>query len=51
MQIKLILELEEVNAVLAALGKLPTDTGVYPLAMRVKAQAEAQVPREEEKAA
>ena len=46
MQIKLILEIEEVNAVLAALGKLPTESGVYPLAMKVKAQAEVQVPKD-----
>lgn len=51
MEVKLILNLEEVNAILAALGKLPTDTGVYPLALKVKSQAESQVPREEEKTA
>lgn len=46
MEVKLVLALEEVNAVLAALGKLPTESGVYPLALKIKAQAEAQLPKD-----
>jgi hypothetical protein len=42
--IQLTLTVDEVNAVLAALGQLPTNVGVYPLAVRLKAEAEAQLP-------
>lgn len=41
--IKLELTLEEVNAVLAVLGDLPTKTGAYPLVLKIKEQAESQV--------
>lgn len=34
----LTLTKEDIEAVLYALGKLPTDTGVYPLAVKIKQQ-------------
>lgn len=37
------LTLEEVNAVLHTLGNLPTSSGAYPLLVKIKEQAEAQV--------
>jgi hypothetical protein len=43
--IKLELDINEVNAILATLGKLPTETGAYPLLVKIKEQAEAQVPK------
>ena len=44
MNIKLELEIEEVNAVLQTLGNLPTSSGAWPLVVKIKQQAEAQVP-------
>jgi hypothetical protein len=41
--ITLNLTVEEVNAVLQTLGNLPTSSGVWPLAVKIKEQAEAQV--------
>ena len=46
--IKLELTIEEVNAILQVLGDLPTKTGAFPLVMKIKEQAEPQVPKEEE---
>jgi hypothetical protein len=45
--IKLELTVEEVNAVLAVLGETPTKSGFFPLAINIKEQAEAQLPKEE----
>jgi hypothetical protein len=45
--IKLELSVEEVNAILSVLGQLPTSSGAWPLLLKVKEQAEAQVPKEE----
>ena len=42
--IQLTLTVEEVNAVLAALGQLPTSSGVFPLALNIKQSAESQLP-------
>lgn len=42
MKIKLELPLDDVNVVLANLGELPSRTGVFPVMMRIKAQADAQ---------
>lgn len=47
MDITLKLSPQEVNAVLAGLSSLPTGQGVWPLAMRIKEEAEAQLPKEE----
>ena len=46
--IKLELTVDEVNAILQVLGDLPTKTGAFPLVMKIKEQAEPQVPKEEE---
>jgi hypothetical protein len=42
--IKLELTIEEVNAILQVLGDLPTKTGAWPLVLKIKEQAEPQVP-------
>lgn len=44
------LTVEEVNAILQVLGDLPTKTGAWPLIVKIKEQAESQVPKEEENA-
>lgn len=44
MDITLKLTVEEVNGILAVLGDLPTKTGAYPLVMKIKEQADPQVP-------
>lgn len=44
MEINLTLTVEEANTVLAALGELPTNTGVYPLLKKIKSQGESQIP-------
>jgi hypothetical protein len=41
--IQLSLTLEEVNILLSVMGDLPTKTGVFPLMMKVKVMAEAQI--------
>ena len=43
--IKLELTLEEVNGILQVMGELPTKSGAYPLVMKIKQQAEAQIPK------
>ena len=48
MEINLKLTVEEVNGILQVLGNLPTSSGAWPLVLKVKQQAEAQVPRENE---
>jgi len=48
--IKLDLTLNEVEGVLAGLGELPTKTGAFPLIMKIQAQVQAQLPKEELKA-
>lgn len=37
------LTIEEVNLILAGLSELPTKSGAYPVAMKVKTQADAQI--------
>lgn len=37
------LTIEEVNLVLAGLSELPTKSGAYPVAMKIKLQADAQI--------
>jgi len=44
--IKLDLTIEEVNGILGVLGDLPSKTGAWPLIVKIKEQAEAQVPKE-----
>jgi hypothetical protein len=47
--ITLQLEIEEVNGILKSLGQLPTSSGAWPLVVKIKEQAEPQVPKEEKK--
>ena len=46
MEITLRLSAEEVNGILATLGQLPTSSGAWPLVVKIKEQAEIQVPKE-----
>ena len=48
--IKLEVTLNEVEGILAGLGELPTKSGAFALLMKVRAQTEAQLPKEEPKA-
>ena len=48
--IKLEVTLNEVEGIMAGLGELPTKSGAFALLMKVRAQAEAQLPKEEPKA-
>ncbi len=41
--INLTLTAEEVNAILQVLGELPSKTGVWPLILKIKEQAETKV--------
>ena len=47
--IKLELEIEEVNGVLAGLGELPSKTGAWNLITKIQQQAIPQLPVEENK--
>ena len=38
------LTVEEINGVLQTLGQLPTSSGAWPLLMKIKTQAEEQLP-------
>lgn len=42
--VTLVLSPAEVNAILAGLSALPTGQGVWPLAVRIKEEAEGQLP-------
>lgn len=46
MEITLKLSIDEVNGVLAGLGELPSKTGAWGLIIKIKEQAEPQVPEE-----
>ena len=46
-KITLDLTAEEVNAILQVLGDLPTKTGAFPLVIKIKEQADAQMPKKE----
>jgi hypothetical protein len=48
MEIKLTLTIEEVNAILQVLGELPSKSGAWPLIIKIKDQAEPQVPKSEQ---
>ena len=43
----LTLTLEEINLVMHALGELPAKTNALALAMKIRTQAEPQLPKEE----
>ena len=42
------LDINEINFILQTLGQLPSSSGVWPLIVKIKEQAEAQVPKEAE---
>jgi len=44
LDINLSLSIDEVNAILNVLGDLPTKTGAYNLLVKIKTQAESQIP-------
>lgn len=44
MDINLSLTVDEVNAILGTLGQLPTSSGAWPLVVKIKQQAEGQLP-------
>ena len=46
MEITLKLDLQEVNTLLNVMGQLPTSTNVWPLAAKIRSQAEEQLPKE-----
>lgn len=50
MLINLNLTVDEVNAILNTLGQLPTSSGAWPLVVKIKEQAEAQVQPQAEEA-
>ena len=43
---KLELDVKEINFVLQALGQLPSSSGCWPLLVKIKEQADAQIPKE-----
>ena len=45
---KLELETNEVQFILNVLGEMPAKSGVWPLLLKIKEQAEAQIPKDEE---
>ena len=47
MEIKLTLDVNEVNYILQTLGELPTKTGAWVILAKIKEQANPQVPKEE----
>jgi len=42
------LDVNEINFILQVLGNLPSSSGCWPLIVKIKEQAEAQVPKEAE---
>jgi len=48
MEVTLKLSVEEVNGILQTLGQLPTSSGAWPLVVKIKEQAEEQLPKKEE---
>ena len=48
MNIKLELTVEEVNGILQTLGALPTSSGAWTLVVKIKQQAEEQLPKKED---
>ena len=47
MELKINLTMEEVNAILALMGDTPAKMGYFPLMAKIKAQGDAQIPKEE----
>jgi hypothetical protein len=46
--IQLVLTFEELQGIVNVLNQLPTSSGAWPLVVKIKEQAEAQVPKAEE---
>jgi len=46
--VQINLEENEINAILAILGDLPSKSGTWPLMMKIKVQADAQLVEPEE---
>jgi|TARA_R100001509_G_C4879005_1_gene219438 hypothetical protein len=46
--VQISLEENEINAILAILGDLPSKSGTWPLMMKIKVQADAQLVEPEE---
>ena len=44
---KLELDINEINFVLQTLGQLPSSSGVWPLIVKIKEQADAQLVKED----
>lgn len=51
MELTLKLTVDEVNGILQVMGDLPTKTGAFPLVMKIKQQADAQMPKPDEQPA
>jgi len=51
MELTLKLTVDEVNAILQTLGDLPSKTGAWPLIVKIKSQADPQLPKPETPAA
>jgi hypothetical protein len=49
MELTLKLTVDDVNAILNVLGELPTKSGAFPLAVKIKQQADDQVKKDESK--
>jgi len=47
--VQLELNENEINAILAILGEMPSKSGTWPLMMKIKVQADAQLVEPEEK--
>jgi isocitrate dehydrogenase kinase/phosphatase len=47
MEIAIKLQIDEVNGLLNILGQLPTSTNIWPLAAKIRQQAEEQLPKDE----
>ena len=50
MEIKLTLSLEEVQALMNLMGETPAKMGFFPIMIKVKGQADLQVPQETQQA-
>ena len=46
-EINWTISIDEANAILTVLGDLPTKTGAFPLLIKLKEQADAQIPESE----
>ena len=42
------LTIEEINALINLMGKTPTESGFFPLMVKIGEQAEKQIPKDEE---